>query len=254
MAIWSVPDRRRCPPTRLLILDEPEQRLDPDARRRLAELLIGEKKDGVAVLPATHQADLAESVADLAVTAYALVLLAGGYGSTFAYRFVRSLQGSAAQGDTVEMIGRSLPAGPTLVGPGLALVAARDALGRGPVVVPASDAAWLLGRPVDRARKVKSWSSAAVSVLVLLGAQTAWAAAGHRLPVVERIELWSGPWGCAAQPVVGPAAGGAPGRPYAVALLVVLTVVGVWLGNHAADEPPSAHLPRTITDSLESII
>ncbi|MGP8304072.1 AAA family ATPase [Streptomyces inhibens] len=61
MAIWSVPDRQRCPPTRLLILDEPEQRLDPDARRRLAEPLIGEKKDGVAVLLATHQADLAEA-------------------------------------------------------------------------------------------------------------------------------------------------------------------------------------------------
>ncbi|MEV0368789.1 ABC transporter ATP-binding protein [Streptomyces sp. NPDC050636] len=51
-------------PRDLLILDEPEQRLDPDARDRLAELLIGEKKDGVAVLLATHQAELAEAVAD----------------------------------------------------------------------------------------------------------------------------------------------------------------------------------------------
>jgi ABC-2 type transport system ATP-binding protein len=51
-------------PRDLLILDEPEQRLDPGSRLRLAELLIGEKKDGVAVLLATHQADLAEAVAD----------------------------------------------------------------------------------------------------------------------------------------------------------------------------------------------
>lgn len=51
-------------PRDLLVLDEPEQRLDPDARRRLAELLVGEKEDGVAVLLATHQVDLAEAVAD----------------------------------------------------------------------------------------------------------------------------------------------------------------------------------------------
>jgi ABC-type multidrug transport system ATPase subunit len=51
-------------PRDLLVLDEPEQRLDPDARRRLAELLVAEKKSGVAVLIATHQTDLAEAVAD----------------------------------------------------------------------------------------------------------------------------------------------------------------------------------------------
>ncbi|MFG1808771.1 ABC transporter ATP-binding protein [Streptomyces sp. NPDC049040] len=51
-------------PRDLLILDEPEQRLDPAARRRLADLLVAEKADGVAVLLATHQPDLAEAVAD----------------------------------------------------------------------------------------------------------------------------------------------------------------------------------------------
>ncbi|BBA99536.1 putative ABC transporter ATP-binding protein [Actinacidiphila reveromycinica] len=51
-------------PRDLLVLDEPEQRLDPDARRRLAELLVAEKESGVAVLLATHQAELAEAVAD----------------------------------------------------------------------------------------------------------------------------------------------------------------------------------------------
>jgi ABC-2 type transport system ATP-binding protein len=51
-------------PRDLLVLDEPEQRLDPDARKRLAELLIGEKQDGVAVLLATHQTELAVEVAD----------------------------------------------------------------------------------------------------------------------------------------------------------------------------------------------
>ncbi|MBH5338153.1 ABC transporter ATP-binding protein [Streptomyces pactum] len=51
-------------PRDLLILDEPEQRLDPAARRRLAGLLRAEKADGVAVLLATHHAELAEAVAD----------------------------------------------------------------------------------------------------------------------------------------------------------------------------------------------
>jgi ABC-type multidrug transport system, ATPase component len=51
-------------PRDLLLLDEPEQRLDPDARRRLADLLKGELKDGVAVLLVTHHTDLALEVAD----------------------------------------------------------------------------------------------------------------------------------------------------------------------------------------------
>jgi ABC-type multidrug transport system ATPase subunit len=51
-------------PRDLLVLDEPEQRLDPEARVRLAELLRAERDSGVAVLLATHQADLAEAVAD----------------------------------------------------------------------------------------------------------------------------------------------------------------------------------------------
>lgn len=51
-------------PRDLLVLDEPEQRLDPEARRRLADLLVAEKEGGVAVLLATHQPDLALTVAD----------------------------------------------------------------------------------------------------------------------------------------------------------------------------------------------
>jgi ABC-type multidrug transport system ATPase subunit len=54
-------------PRRLLILDEPEQRLDPGARRWLAGLLGTEKARGTAVLLATHHVELAEAVADLAV-------------------------------------------------------------------------------------------------------------------------------------------------------------------------------------------
>ncbi|MGK4579385.1 ABC transporter ATP-binding protein [Kitasatospora sp. HPMI-4] len=54
-------------PRDLLLLDEPEQRLDPEARRRLAELLRAELADGVAVLLVTHHTDLAREVADRVV-------------------------------------------------------------------------------------------------------------------------------------------------------------------------------------------
>jgi ABC-type multidrug transport system ATPase subunit len=51
-------------PRRLLILDEPEQRLDPGARRWLAGLLAAEKSRGAGVLLATHHVELAEAIAD----------------------------------------------------------------------------------------------------------------------------------------------------------------------------------------------
>ncbi|GAB2701694.1 ABC transporter ATP-binding protein [Kitasatospora kifunensis] len=50
-------------PRDLLLLDEPEQRLDPQARQRLADLLRGELADGVAVLLVTHHTDLARELA-----------------------------------------------------------------------------------------------------------------------------------------------------------------------------------------------
>jgi ABC-type multidrug transport system ATPase subunit len=51
-------------PLRLMVLDEPEQRLDPAARRWLGGLLREEKEAGAAVLLATHHTELAAAVAD----------------------------------------------------------------------------------------------------------------------------------------------------------------------------------------------
>ena len=51
-------------PRRLLLLDEPERRLDPEARDRLAELLDIERKAGVTIVFATHHQELAHAVAD----------------------------------------------------------------------------------------------------------------------------------------------------------------------------------------------
>ncbi|MEU9579552.1 ABC transporter ATP-binding protein [Streptomyces chilikensis] len=46
-------------PRDLLVLDEPEQRLDPGARRRLADVVRAEGARGTAVLYATHHRELA---------------------------------------------------------------------------------------------------------------------------------------------------------------------------------------------------
>ncbi|MBB1262072.1 ABC transporter ATP-binding protein [Streptomyces alkaliterrae] len=51
-------------PYSLLLLDEPEQRLDADARRELAERLTAARRRGAAVLLATHDRTLADAVAD----------------------------------------------------------------------------------------------------------------------------------------------------------------------------------------------
>jgi ABC-2 type transport system ATP-binding protein len=65
-------------PRRMLVLDEPEQRLDPAARRWLAGLLLAEKQAGTAVLVATHHAELAASVADRVVVLDDGVVIARG--------------------------------------------------------------------------------------------------------------------------------------------------------------------------------
>jgi ABC-2 type transport system ATP-binding protein len=51
-------------PRGLIVLDEPEQHLDPAARRWLAGLLLAEKQAGTALLVATHHTELAAAVAD----------------------------------------------------------------------------------------------------------------------------------------------------------------------------------------------
>ena len=54
-------------PRRLLILDEPEQRLDTAGLEWLAERLVREKAEGLAVLMASHDPHLVEAVADRVV-------------------------------------------------------------------------------------------------------------------------------------------------------------------------------------------
>lgn len=54
-------------PRRLLVLDEPEQRLDAEGLDWLARRLRRDKEDGLALLMASHDADLVDRVADRVV-------------------------------------------------------------------------------------------------------------------------------------------------------------------------------------------
>ncbi|MEJ2679637.1 MAG: ATP-binding cassette domain-containing protein, partial [Gemmatimonadota bacterium] len=51
-------------PRRLMVLDEPEQRLDVRGREWLTERLLREKAAGTAVLMASHDPELIDAVAD----------------------------------------------------------------------------------------------------------------------------------------------------------------------------------------------
>lgn len=54
-------------PRSLLLLDEPEQRLDLAMRRRLSELLLDEKEQGGTVILACHDTEMIRAVADRAL-------------------------------------------------------------------------------------------------------------------------------------------------------------------------------------------
>jgi len=54
-------------PAHILLLDEPEQRLDPDRRSLLAQAMRTARSRGVAVVFASHAPDLVDQVADRAV-------------------------------------------------------------------------------------------------------------------------------------------------------------------------------------------
>ena len=248
---------------------------------------------------------------DLAVLLYCLLLAGLGYGSSFVLQFLRELEGGPGYGGFGTDLQRGLPAAFTTLTVALAVVAARDALWRGPVVLPGPAVGWLLSQPVRRAAVLRPWfrlsaglallpgvlvgtagaavlrvtglapigwallavlpaalclpllavtlgmaverrpelvrtvrrfTAPAVLVVGALAGQTALAATGHRVAALEGIELWSGPWGWAAQPVVRAAGGSAPGWPAAVTLLAAGTVAAVLQAYRDAALVPTAQL------------
>ena len=209
---------------------------------------------------------------ELAVLVYTVLIAVAGYGSSFAVSFLRGLEDGSGYADAAATCGPRCPRCSPCSPSALAVLAARDALWRGPgggagpgrgvaagaagaarpgaaPVVPAvgraradprragrgrrrvgaagdragparhrdarraargpvpaaaggrarhGGGAPARGRPrgtaVDRARRAAAGRAVAQTVL---------AATGHRSPAVEQVELWSGPWGWAGQPVVG---------------------------------------------------
>lgn len=248
---------------------------------------------------------------DLAVLLYCLVLGGLAYGSGLAVHFLRGLEKGADYGGFGADLQRGLPALFTALTLALAVLAARDALWRGPVVLPGPTVGWLLAQPVRRAavlrpwfrlsawlalvpavavglaaavvlrvtglapigaalfavlpaalclpllavalgmaverrpryaRTVRRWTAPAVLALGGLIAQTVLAGGGHRARALEWVELWSGPWGWAAQPVVRATGGRVPGWPAAVALLVAATAAAVFQAHRDAARVPTSQL------------
>lgn len=86
----------------------------------------------------------------------------------------------------------------------------------------------------DRAAAVVRRLTPYLTVAVLLlAAQSALAAQGHRVPWLERAELWSGPWGWAGLAALAPTPASQPGTWPAAVLLLLLTAVCVVLADRA---------------------
>ncbi|RPE36862.1 hypothetical protein [Kitasatospora cineracea] len=98
------------------------------------------------------------------------------------------------------------------------------------------------GLLVQRSTRAARWArvlTPPATVLVLaLAAQSALAVAGHPVPWLERIELWSGPWGWAGIAALAPTPAAVPGAPLAAALLLAPTALCLVLADRAAATVP----------------
>ncbi|MFI0940345.1 hypothetical protein [Streptomyces sp. NPDC021020] len=94
---------------------------------------------------------------EMAVAAYTVVIALAGYGSSFVVSFLRGLDDGGAHGAVARELRAAMPALAAFGALALGVLAARDALWRGPVVVPGPTAGWLLAQPVRRERVLRPW-------------------------------------------------------------------------------------------------
>lgn len=92
-----------------------------------------------------------------------------------------------------------------------------------------------LATAVEGSQRVARWARLAtpyvgMAVLALV-AQAVMAVGGDRLPALERVELWSGPWGWAGLAALAPTPAALPGGPAAGVLLAVV-VAGALAAAH----------------------
>ncbi|WP_043912081.1 hypothetical protein [Kitasatospora griseola] len=84
------------------------------------------------------------------------------------------------------------------------------------------------------ARWVRRLTPYATLLVLALATQSALAVAGHPVRWLEKVELWSGPWGWAGLAALAPTPAAVPGGAFAAALLVVSTVAALVLADRAA--------------------
>ena len=110
----------------------------------------------------------------------------------------------------------------------------------GGICVPllATAAAVLVERSTSVARWVRRGSPVVALVVMLLAVQCVLAVMGHRSTLLERIEMWSGPWGWSALAGLVPTHAAQPGGWAAGLLLAVLTVLALaWAHRASAGIP-----------------
>ncbi|MGW9121801.1 DUF6297 family protein [Streptomyces sp. NPDC055663] len=99
---------------------------------------------------------------------------------------------------------------------------------------------------VERSRGAADRLHRATPILLLVGllsaVQAGLAAQGHRARMLEAVELWSGPWGWAAQPVLAAAGQDVPLWPAALVLLLAATAAALAHAGKAVAELPATVL------------
>ncbi|WP_245194586.1 DUF6297 family protein [Kitasatospora phosalacinea] len=89
----------------------------------------------------------------------------------------------------------------------------------------------LVQRDPRAARWARLLTPYATVLVLAFATQSALAVAGHPVHWLERIELWSGPWGWAGIAALAPTPAAVPGGAVAAALLAVLTALGLLLAD-----------------------
>ncbi|KJK58083.1 hypothetical protein UK12_12660 [Saccharothrix sp. ST-888] len=102
------------------------------------------------------------------------------------------------------------------------------------------------GLLVERSDRAAQWvrrlTPYATLLVVALGTQSVLAATGHPVHWLERVELWSGPWGWAGIAALAPTRAAVPGAWVAAGLLIVPTLVCLVLADRAAATVPLIRL------------
>lgn len=118
-----------------------------------------------------------------------------------------------------------------------------------------------LGVAVEVSARAAAWVrrlTPLLTVVVLaLAGQSVLAANGHRVPWLERVELWSGPWGWSGAAALSPTPAAVHGGPVAAGLLSALTLGCVALAARATGTIPLAVVrgrARTASGVLSTLL